>query len=196
MGAAVVDSAFQQSFSATSRLAAVRAAAVVTLYRLPADFRSDLAQESMLELWRKRSAYDVRRGAWRTFAERVVANKMTSLVCRRHAMRRGYGREEPLDQVVQVIPALNEPIELRLDVRRVLASLSRLDRSVALALMDHSASETIHRLGISRSTAYRAIGRLRLAFISAGLRPDNRPRSVRCANAHDAVRQNPNQLRI
>ena len=71
---------FEQSLSAICRLAAVRAAATASLYQLPTDSRQDLEQEALLELWRKRPAYDPQRGSWRTFSERVVANRITSLV--------------------------------------------------------------------------------------------------------------------
>jgi len=50
-----------------------------------------------------------------------------------------------------------------------LARVSTFDRNVALNLIDHSAIETSQRLRVSRATVYRAIGRLRVAFMTAGL---------------------------
>ena len=166
----MVETVFEQSYSTTSRLAAVRAAAIVTLYRLPTDSRRDLEQEALLELWRKRPAYDAQRGSWRTFSERVVANRMTSLVRAMRSERSGQFREDPIENVLS-LAAPGEHGDLRADVSRVLAGMSPFERSVARSLIGYSAIETSHRLGVSRATVYRAIGRLRAAFTKAGLSP-------------------------
>lgn len=69
------------------------------------------------------------------------------------------------------MPAPDDCFELRADVRRVLAGLAQFDQAVARSLIDYSAIETGQRLGVSRATVYRAIGRLRAAFREAGLSP-------------------------
>jgi DNA-directed RNA polymerase specialized sigma24 family protein len=170
MDAAVVDSVFEQSLSVTSRIAAVRAATIATVYGLPSDSRRDLEQEALLELWRKRPAYDARRGSWRAFSERVVANRLRSIVRSMHTEPSGHFREEPLETFV-AMAAPSAHTDLRTDVSRVLANVSQFDRSVAVDLIDYSASEIGQRLGASRATVYRAIGRLRAAFAEAGLSP-------------------------
>jgi RNA polymerase sigma factor (sigma-70 family) len=164
----VVETAFEQSYSAASRLAAVRAATIVTLYGLPRDSRLDMEQEALLQLWRKRSAYDPRRGSWRTFSERVVANRISSLVRHMRAQRSGQLKEDPLERVAG-LAAPNDRVDLRTDVARVLAGVSQFNRNVAVCLVTHSPTETCRRLGVSRATIYRAIARLRLAFTAAGL---------------------------
>ena len=141
--AAVVETVFERSYSATSRLAAVRAATIATLYG---------------------------RGSWRTFSERVVANRMTSLVRSMRSERSGRFREEPIENLLG-LAAPNDGADLRADVARVLAGMSPFDRSVAMYLVGHSAIETGQRLGVCRATVYRAIGRLRTAFTEAGLSP-------------------------
>jgi RNA polymerase sigma-70 factor (ECF subfamily) len=166
----VVETVFERSYSASSRLAAVRAATIVTVHGLPTDSRRDLEQEALLELWRKHQAYDPRRGSWRTFSERVVANRMTSLVRAMRSERSGQFREEPIENLLG-LAAPNIRTDLRADVSRVLAGLSPFDRNVALCLIGHSAIETTQCLGVSRATVYRAIGRLRTAFTEAGLSP-------------------------
>lgn len=173
----MVDGIFEQSSSATHRLAAVRAAATTVSYQLPSDVRQDLEQEALLELWRKRPAYDPRRGSWRTFCERVVANKMTSIVRRMRSERSGQFREDPLDKVVG-IAAPDRSLDLRSDVSRVLTGVSRFDRRVALCLICFTAIETSHNLGVSRATVYRAIERLRTAFVDAGLANDRQRASA------------------
>ena len=164
----MVETVFERSYSASSRLAAVRAATITTLYGLPTDSRRDLEQEALLELWRKHEAYDPRRGSWRTFSERVVANRMTSLVRAMRSVRSGQFREEPIENLLG-LAAPTDRSDLRTDVVRILARVSTFDRNVALNLIDHSAIETSQRLRVSRATVYRAIGRLRVAFMTAGL---------------------------
>jgi RNA polymerase sigma-70 factor (ECF subfamily) len=166
----VVETAFEQSYPATKHVSAVRAATIVAAYGLPKDARHDLEQEALLELWRKRSAYDARRGSWRTFSERVVANRLRSIVRSMHTEPSGHFREEPLETFV-AMAAPSAHTDLRADVSRVLANVSQFDRSVALDLIDYSASEIGQRLGASRATVYRSIGRLRAAFAEAGLSP-------------------------
>ena len=169
----MVETVFERSYSASSRLAAVRAATIVTLHGLPTDSRRDLEQEALLELWRKHQAYDPRRGSWRTFSERVVANRMTSLVRAMRSERSGQFREESIENLLG-LAAPNIRTDLRADVSRVLAGLSPFDRNVALCLIGHSAIETTQCLGVSRATVYRAIWRLRAAFTEAGLSPSGR----------------------
>lgn len=166
----MVDGIFEHSLPAAYRLAAVRAATIVALYELSPDTRSDLEQEALLELWRKRQAYDPRRASWRTFSERVVANRMISLLRAMRSERSGQFREEPIENLLG-LAAPNSLTDLQADVSQVLAGLSPFDRSVALCLVGYSAIETGQRLGVSRATVYRAIWRLRAAFTEAGLSP-------------------------
>lgn len=166
----MTEAAFEQSYYASSRVAVVRAATLVTLFGLPKDVRRDLEQEALVELWRKRPAYDAQRGSWRTFSERVVANRLRSLVRSMHREPSGHFREKPLENLV-ALAAPSDRADLRVDVSRVLANMSQFDRSVAVDLIDYSAIEIGQRLGASRATVYRAIGRLRAAFTEAGLSP-------------------------
>jgi RNA polymerase sigma factor (sigma-70 family) len=188
----VTEAAFDQVYSVTHRVAAVRAAMIATLYSLPADARSDLEQEALLEVWRKRSAYDSRRGSWRTFAERVIANRMISLVRTINSERSGWFREDPLGNGCS-LAAPNDGTELRVDVSQVLAGVSQLDRSIAVCLVGSSATQAGRRLGVSRAAIYRAIGRLRVAFTAAGLaRRRGGPPSARrpnCASRIEVRRQ-------
>jgi len=164
---------FEQSFSIAKQLAQVRAATVVARFGLPKDVRRDLEQEALLELWRKRRAYDAHRGSWRTFCERVVANRMTSVVRNLYSERSGHSREGPLDDST-ALAATRTPVDLQADVSRILSGVSPFDRRVAACLIGHSAFETSAKLGVSRATVYRSIGRLRAAFIEAGLSPQRR----------------------
>jgi RNA polymerase sigma factor (sigma-70 family) len=154
-------------------LVEVRAATLAARFGLPKDARRDLEQEAFLELWRKRPAYDAQRGSWRTFCERVVANRMTSLVRNMYSERSGHFREDPLENF-GALAATRAPIDLQADVSRILETVSQFDRRVAACLIGFSAAETSQELGVSRATVYRSIGRLRTAFTDAGLSPRGR----------------------
>jgi DNA-directed RNA polymerase specialized sigma24 family protein len=160
----MLEEAFEQSYSVSLRIAGVHAARLVRLLELPADARCDLEQEALLELWRKACRFDSRRASWRTFAERVVANRLTSLVRRLRSGCSGYGKEDSLDGREFAIPAIHDLIDLRTDIGRVLVGVSLFDRLVAACLLEYSVSETSQKLGASRARVYRAIGRLRVAF--------------------------------
>jgi RNA polymerase sigma factor (sigma-70 family) len=165
----VTETIFEQSYSTSNVVAGIRAAMIVELHRLPNEDRRDLKQEALLELWRKAALFDARRASWRTFAETVVANRLTSFMRTVHAGRREHGRNESLNEHKRFLPAPDDCFDLRADIQRVLAGVSRFDRAVALSLIDYSSSETSHRLSVSRSTVYRSIERLRAAFTAAGL---------------------------
>jgi DNA-directed RNA polymerase specialized sigma24 family protein len=171
----VIDGVFERSYSTSSRLAAVRAATLVALLGLPPDCRRDLEQEALCALWRARLAFDPRRASWHAFSERVVANHLSSLARQMRSQRSGQFREEPLEEHHD-LAAPHDLVDLRLDVTRVLARVSPFDRRVALCLIDGSPTDTSRTLGISRASAYRAIGRLRTAFMAAGLAPLGRTR--------------------
>jgi len=167
----VVEAEFERYYSSTRRIAAVRAVAIVTLYGLPQDTRADLEQEALLELWRKLPLYDPSRASWRTYAERVAANRLVSLMRNRHLSAYGHRGDLPLDNIERVAPPFACGIEWREDVLRVLFGMARMDRAVAESLMVYPAAQTAVRLGVSRAAVYRAIRRLRTAFTAAGLSP-------------------------
>jgi len=165
----VIESTFEQSYSENSRIASVRAARIVSRYRLPYDSFPDLVQECLLELWRKRLAYDPRRGSWPTFTESIVANRLATLMRHKNARCRRRLIEVDMDSLSDCLPTPDGRIELRTDVRRVLSRVAPFDRAVALSLAECPAAETASRLCVGRATVYRAIGRLRAEFISAGI---------------------------
>jgi len=167
----VIAAVFEQSYSALAKIAGVHAARTVRRHGLPEDARFDLQQDAVLELWRKRRSFDARRAGWPSFSERVVANHLRSQMRSLFAARRGLRLELPLDERKYYRAIPDPQLELRIDVERVLAGVSRFDRAVAVALTDLSVSEASRFLGVSRSTVYEAIERLRVRFGRAGLRP-------------------------
>lgn len=160
----MLDSIFLHAYPLALRSAQVRsAAAVVSGAALLAD-REDLEQEALARVWQALARYDPARAGLRTFIELVVRTQFTSIL-RSHP--RGPEFESLDDQYVAGEGGFLE-MELRADVRRALADVSLFDRAVALALTACSASETSRCMGVSRAAVYRAIGRLRVAFMVAG----------------------------
>jgi DNA-directed RNA polymerase specialized sigma24 family protein len=161
------DTVFECSYWAVERTAAVHAARTIRRYNLPKDAQFDLQQDALLELWRKRGLFDDRRAGWLTFSDRVVANHLRSRVRSLFATRRNpsaIGLDEAKRPLV--VPDLN--LDVQIDVARVLRSVSGFDRRVAIGLTNVSISEISHELRVARTTVYRAVGRLRAAFIKAG----------------------------
>jgi len=182
----VAKSVFDRFFSASLRIVTVRAATIVNRYRLPADSRSDLVQECLLELWRKRQAYDSQRGSWPTFCERVATNKLASLVRRIRSERSGEFKRDAVENLFHSA-APNDRPDLRVAISQVLGRVSHFDRSVALCMMDVSAIETSRDLGVCRASIYRSLGRLRAAFMESGFPGSQRHRYGARHHCSDAL---------
>jgi hypothetical protein len=164
----VADIKVDDFYSIARRTADVRAKVYVTRFRLPNDFRQDLEQLALLELWSKRIFFDGARASWQTFAEHVVANRLSSVL---RAMRREGSGLFKAGSIQMSEISINpwRDLDLALCIAQILVGVSDFDRAVAGCLMRYSAVETATRLSVSRATVYRAIERLRLAFIAAGI---------------------------
>ncbi len=93
--------------------------------------RKDVEQEAIVGLWRALPSFDPFRSSLRTFVELVIASRVTSVLRFQHA-----AKSKP---VFCDAPAVMEyePMEVRVDVERVLAALSD-DRRLACLLVDHT----------------------------------------------------------
>jgi len=158
---------FAQAYPLACRAARVRSATAVSLGTATPEDCEDLEQEALLAVWRALQCFDPSRAGLRTFVERVVAARFASLM----RARRWLPTLEPIEEHHLVgldgIPAT----EFRMDLQCVCASLDGLDRRLALLLAEHSPTEASRALGISRSTAYERIRRIRSAFDEAGFGP-------------------------
>ena len=164
------DAVFERAYPLMLRSAQVRSAAAVLSGAVLLADRDALEQETITRVWQALARYDPTRAGLRTFIELVVRTQFAS-------MFRAHPRVLKLEYVDnQNVAGEGEflEIELRADVRRVLADVSSFDRSVAFALTEYSAVDTSRCLGVSRATVYRAIGRLREALTKAGLSPQRR----------------------
>jgi hypothetical protein len=91
-------------------------------------------QEAIVGLWRALLSFDPCRSSLRPFVERGMASRVTSVLRFQHAAKR---KPVSFDE-----PAVMEcePMEVRVDVERVLAALSDRDRHLACLLVDHMPS--------------------------------------------------------
>src|SRR5437868_4787203 len=107
-----------QWYSVANRIAGVLAARALAIYGCQAGELEDLRQEILLELWRKSPWFKAALASWPTFAEKIAANRLASLMRRIRASRAGFGRVDPIDG--RDFPARYDDIDLQIDVRRVL----------------------------------------------------------------------------
>jgi RNA polymerase sigma factor (sigma-70 family) len=164
----MLETIFGQAYPLALRSAQIRSVAAVLSGTVPEFERDDLEQEGLLACWRALPRFDANRASLRTFVERVVAARITSL----HRARHCRPRFQPLeDDQYPSGDAWTLEIELRADVHRVLASLRERDRRLALALTEHTPTEASRIVGLARSTVYERIRHIRTAFTDAGLRP-------------------------
>jgi len=131
----------------------------------PSVDREDLLQEGIIACWRAASQFDPARASLPTFFDRVAANRIASVI------------RSSRTPVMLSLDAAEEctvgsgvgHVHLKLDVAKVLNRLIEDERRLAEALMKYSPAEISRGLGISRSTVYARMARLRPIFVAAGI---------------------------
>ena len=155
---------FMAIYPILRRIAGVRSARALSKFSTAAVDRQDLEQETLTAMWKALPRYDAGRASMQTFLERVAGARIASLV----RTERRQPRVESIDIAQPPAPDPVPALELRIDIRCVLAFLSVRDRELAALLMDHSPAEAGRMVGLARSTVYARIARLRSAFRAAG----------------------------
>jgi len=158
----MLQAVFNQAYPLVRRAVAGRTAA----WHLSTWDREDAEQQAALGVWRALSRFDPVRGCIGTFVDCVTRNELAS------AHRSNWHPEHELIEEHEAdfrVP--DSRPDLRVDVDRVLSGMESFEQAVAHGLVDYSVTEISRHLGVSRATAYRAIGRLRRAFSSAGYAP-------------------------
>jgi RNA polymerase sigma factor (sigma-70 family) len=170
--------AFGSVYPQARRAAEVLAGAAISSGRVRRDDREDVIQDALLGLWRELPRFDADRSSIGTFVDRVISSKVASSVRDRRAAKRRLG-----DDLAPGLEAHQETgeIEFRSDVERVLARLRPFDYLVSTMLAEHSPAETGRLLGVSRSTVYLAIGRIRESFVAGGLYNEQHGSNEKCA---------------
>lgn len=163
----MADVMFEPAYPHAKRAAWVRARAAVRTRAISQADCEDLEQEAMVAFLRALPQFDSSRAQLRTFVELVITTGIASALRRQRVLQRVPAYEAQL----QCCRRPTESIELRRDVERVLAVLTAEDRRLALLLTEQTPTEASRQLGVSRSTVYKGIGRVRLALANAGLDP-------------------------
>jgi RNA polymerase sigma factor (sigma-70 family) len=150
--------------------------------------REDLAQDFVVDLLRRLESFNPKRSPRRHFVIMVVKNYASSLLTKRHARKRDYrkvislhtpvnsgdGTVSELGQTISQEEYDNkhgragsdrkEKVELAIDVRYRLSTLSAEDQSLARLLTIHSVSDVAEIQRLPRSTVSYRVRRLRPRF--------------------------------
>lgn len=154
----------------------IRASQLVGSFGLTRDDWDDLRQDMLLDYLTRSRRYEPARGDHRGFVFGIVRNRAARLSTQQG--RRAFVIREIDDEDVEFgaymepsVPSGVELLELRLDVRRVVASLPEHLRELAMLLGRMSVADVRRATGRSRPRIYQMIGEIRQAFEEAGLAP-------------------------
>jgi RNA polymerase sigma factor (sigma-70 family) len=157
----VAEKLFLEVYPLVRRAANVRASAAFRALGAAGLDREDLVQEITLAVWLNLERFDPLRASLPTFVERVSATKVASILRRGNAQKRAKtGFDTP-----DVSPLrMGFTVELRVDVRRALGMLNRVDQKIALLRLHFKPTEIARILSCSRTSVYRSLERIRRAL--------------------------------
>ena len=152
------------------------------LFELGEEDKEDLRQRMYLELWRAWRRFNPEASCRETFATRVL-DCLFKYLLRGNLNRQQRECDSPLafDDVTDGFePVVNEVRggardeqalrELRLDIEAVIDGMPERLQRVCRTLMVYSGREAARRLGIGKSSLYRARASIRKRFEAAGIR--------------------------
>lgn len=130
------------------------------------DLRQDLAAQVVVGL-RK---HDPRRSTRRTFASRIIQNKIASLIAHARAQKRDRQRLEPIEDEGQIIGCrLLTNMDLPIDVEVAMASLTPELRAIAELFKTLDESAIVRHTGKSRQQIRTAKAQIAIHFRKHGL---------------------------
>lgn len=149
---------------------------------IPGMAAEDIEQDLILDLWRRRGAFDPSRATFRTFADRIVVHRVTSLTsptARTKGERHLVWLDAPTgdddgrtlaDTLADPGAATDLDLGLVLDVRRFMAGLTPAMRRCCGILLSPNLSAATADAGLHRSSVHENARRLRKLADAAGLR--------------------------
>ncbi len=166
----MVEATFEQAYPIAVRAAKVRATAAVVSGAIPVADREDFEQEGLTACWRALPQFDPGRASLRTFIERVIASRISTLV--RTARRSPV--HLPLDEAgPRLVDSEARAREFEIDMDRVgLAHKFRDEYLLFLLLQGYSRLEAGQKMGLPPSTVQGRILRLRRILSDAGFGPN------------------------
>lgn len=184
----------QQLAEPTSRISRnirIRAAGLARSGAAPGMETEDIEQELRLDLIRRAPSYDPAKASFETFADRVVANRISSLAAVTQASRAErtiLSLDAPADDdngdggltladVLSDTSAMHPGGDfvrshgpgLRGDIGKLLAALCPASRRVAVAVSQLSVAEAARALGLHRSSVYDRLASIRATAMDLGL---------------------------
>lgn len=162
--------------------ASCRASALVARSRFSWDDWPDLRQELVLDCLQRAPRFNPERGDWQAFVRGVMRNQSIALAVREsrrlqcEPLSAGDIPQDLDDEAPSAAfePATDDPsdsLALTADVRRVVDSLPENLRSLACDLMGMTVAEAAAKRGKSTQWIYQLVGKLRKAFLQAGVTP-------------------------
>jgi DNA-directed RNA polymerase specialized sigma24 family protein len=174
---------FLQNYDYARRRASWKASQLIGTGAFKRGDREDLLQDLLLDCWQRRSKYDACRSSPRTFFSRLVDHKGADLQAAARTQKRRVDQLTlslddtrktgiPPAETNSALTSIDETqiVEFGIDITRVLAMLPTEYAILARSLAECSTvAKAAHKLGISRSSAYRRIRYIRVVFRLRGL---------------------------
>ena len=136
------------------------------------DIRQDLAAHVLQRMDR----YQPGRGPRAAFVSTVAKHKLLNLIEQRRALKRGGGRNVPLDAVGEGVlldsRTAIDAVDLAIDVRTVLEGLPDELQQMAILRQCHTERQLELLLGLTRGQVRARIRQLEAVFRRAGLAPE------------------------
>jgi RNA polymerase sigma-70 factor, ECF subfamily len=168
---------------------------LVGQYGFTYDDVEDIRQDLLLDLLKRLPRYNPQRSQRKTFIRRLIEHELAHILEARHAPCRDHrlmtdSLEDPVCEedgiVLILLDTLDETevlrlqgrtrrppeevIELRVDLERLLATLTPEQREICAHLIDRTVTEVARLLGIPRTSIQDIMQKLRVLFEEAGLR--------------------------
>jgi len=152
---------------AEARLIGFKVRQLIGKYGFTSSDVPDLHQELTMHVHQRVERHDVNRGARSTFMDRLVSNKIASIIEHRTAMKRDVGKERELDPEFEPYPTKSrkakrdqEHADLVLDVAAAIPQLPRDLRKIARQLMHHNKAEVGRAMHLSPQQMKTAVARI------------------------------------
>lgn len=163
--------------SADAEIIRFKVKKLVGHYGFTASDETDLQQELAMHVSKRMEKHDPTRGARSTFVDRIVSNKIASIIAHRVAQKRDVRKERVLDTedgIPQVGHKRNEKrMDLKLDVAEAVARLPEDLQGLARRLMLDQKAEVGRATNLTPQQMKTAVARIAQHFREMGFDPNS-----------------------